>query len=177
MKFEEFTQVDRNNLLDLFVNNERTLLHVYEVLFTKSNFKQQQILANPSDSIHLNDGSYKNLRLMDSSLITQATGHDLSLDQSESLGPAFNTHTPNAYDMQNSSFALDDLNQDSQLVTERSPKGAVNKSHLSGGLIMSTLNQQSNVLPNILPAVMQGVHSDVRLIRNNPNQPPVSFSP
>lgn len=39
VKFEEFTQVDRNNLLDLFVNNERTLLKIYEVLFAKPNFK------------------------------------------------------------------------------------------------------------------------------------------
>lgn len=33
VKFEEFTQADRNNLLDLFVNNERTLLKIYELLF------------------------------------------------------------------------------------------------------------------------------------------------
>ena len=39
VKFEEFTQVDRNNLLDLFVNNERTLLKIYEVLFSQPNFK------------------------------------------------------------------------------------------------------------------------------------------
>ena len=29
----EFTSRDRGNLLDLFVNNERTLLKIYEVLF------------------------------------------------------------------------------------------------------------------------------------------------
>lgn len=41
VKFDEFTQIDRNNLLDLFVNNERTLLKVYEILFAQSNnFKQ-----------------------------------------------------------------------------------------------------------------------------------------
>ena len=40
VKYDEFTQVDRNNLLDLFVNNERTLLKIYEILFSKSNFKQ-----------------------------------------------------------------------------------------------------------------------------------------
>ena len=40
VKFDEFTQVDRNNLLDLFVNNERTLLKIYEILFSQSNFKQ-----------------------------------------------------------------------------------------------------------------------------------------
>ena len=40
VKFDEFTQIDRNNLLDLFVNNERTLLKIYEILFSQSNFKQ-----------------------------------------------------------------------------------------------------------------------------------------
>ena len=41
VKFDEFTQVDRNNLLDLFVNNEMTLLRIYEILFAQSNnFKQ-----------------------------------------------------------------------------------------------------------------------------------------
>lgn len=35
VKFSEFTSNDRNNLLDLFVNNENTLLRIYEVLFPK----------------------------------------------------------------------------------------------------------------------------------------------
>ncbi len=49
---------------------------------------------------------------------------------------------------------------------------------LSGNLMLQTLNQQSTTLPNILPAMNQGVQSDARLIRNNnPNQPPISFSP
>ena len=76
-------------------------------------------MANPSDSIYLNEGSAKNFKLMDTSLITQATGQDLSIDQSDMQAAAFNGHTPNPYDMQNSSFALDELNQDSQMVTER----------------------------------------------------------
>ena len=82
-------------------------------------------------------------------------------------------HTPNPYDIQNSSFAIDDLNQDSQMVTERR---GINVSHakqggtqMSGGLMLSTLNQQSTTLPNILPAISQGLQSDTRLIRNNPN--------
>ena len=33
VKINEFTSKDRGNLLDLFVNNERTLLKVYEILF------------------------------------------------------------------------------------------------------------------------------------------------
>ena len=36
VKFDEFTQIDRNNLLDLFVNNERTLLKIYEILFSNN---------------------------------------------------------------------------------------------------------------------------------------------
>ena len=35
VKFSEFTSYDRNNLLDLFVNNEKTLLRIYENLFPK----------------------------------------------------------------------------------------------------------------------------------------------
>ena len=35
VKFSEFTSQDRNNLLDLFVNNEKTLLRVYENLFPR----------------------------------------------------------------------------------------------------------------------------------------------
>ena len=35
VKFSEFTSQDRNNLLDLFVNNEKTLLRIYENLFPR----------------------------------------------------------------------------------------------------------------------------------------------
>lgn len=35
VKFTEFTSQDRNHLLDLFVNNERTLLKMYEILFPR----------------------------------------------------------------------------------------------------------------------------------------------
>jgi hypothetical protein len=35
VKLTEFTAHDKNNLLDLFVNNERTLLRIYEILFPK----------------------------------------------------------------------------------------------------------------------------------------------
>ena len=33
VKLSDFTQKDKHNLLDLFVNNERTLLKIYEILF------------------------------------------------------------------------------------------------------------------------------------------------
>ena len=81
VKFDEFTQVDRNNLLDLFVNNEMTLLKVYEILFAQSNnFKQAQILSNPSDTINLNEGSAKNFKMFEQSIFSQPTGQDLSID-------------------------------------------------------------------------------------------------
>ena len=35
VKIQDFTKVDRSNLLDLFVNNEKTLLMMYEALFPK----------------------------------------------------------------------------------------------------------------------------------------------
>lgn len=85
VKYDEFTQSDRSNLLDLFVNNERTLLHVYEILFPQSSFKQSQILINQSaDMIKLNDKSRSGLNFHDSA--TMATGHGLSLDQVSDIG-------------------------------------------------------------------------------------------
>ena len=33
VKFKDFTLKDKQNLLDLFVNNEKTLLKIYEALF------------------------------------------------------------------------------------------------------------------------------------------------
>lgn len=40
IKYEEFTQKDKFNILDLFVNNEKTLVKVYEALFPNRNQKQ-----------------------------------------------------------------------------------------------------------------------------------------
>lgn len=41
VKHEEFTQKDRNTVLDLFVNNEKVLMKIHEALFPKPmiNFK------------------------------------------------------------------------------------------------------------------------------------------
>ena len=38
VKFEEFTAQDSTRLLDLFVNNEQTLLKMYELIFPKQSF-------------------------------------------------------------------------------------------------------------------------------------------
>eukprot|EP00356_Strombidium_inclinatum_P008106 CAMPEP_0170486154 /NCGR_PEP_ID=MMETSP0208-20121228/5233_1 /TAXON_ID=197538 /ORGANISM="Strombidium inclinatum, Strain S3" /LENGTH=205 /DNA_ID=CAMNT_0010760001 /DNA_START=157 /DNA_END=774 /DNA_ORIENTATION=+ len=61
VKFTEFTSQDRNNLLDLFVNNEKTLLKVYEILFPRrqnqaqntNSLKQIATLKNSSDTIRI----------------------------------------------------------------------------------------------------------------------------
>jgi hypothetical protein len=77
---------------------------------------------------------------LDTSLITQPTGHDLSIDQTtDAAATALNMNSPmNPYDMQNSSFALDDLNEHSQMVTERNDHKV--NTQMSGGLMLSTLN-------------------------------------
>ena len=60
VKFTEFTTQDRNNLLDLFVNNEKTLLRIYEILFPRkqnggamntNSLRQITSLKNSSDTI------------------------------------------------------------------------------------------------------------------------------
>ena len=69
-------------------------------------------MGNPSDSIHLNEGSHKNFKLLDSSLFTQATGVDLSIDQTTDMAAAhgnMHSHSPSP-NMHNSSFTIDELN-------------------------------------------------------------------
>lgn len=47
IKFEDFTPGDRNHLLDLFVNNEQTLIKFYELLFPgPPNHRNLQQLKN-----------------------------------------------------------------------------------------------------------------------------------
>ena len=74
-------------------------------------------MATASDSIHMSDNaSTNNFKMLESSLITQATGHDLSIDQTTDAAAAvFNDKTPNPYDVQNSSsfVMLNDLNENS----------------------------------------------------------------
>ncbi len=81
VKFEEFTQQDSVRLLDLFVNNEQTLLKMYEFLFPhQQSFKAKQALKNPSDMIRLNETSQMGLPFNET--LTEATGIGLSLNQS-----------------------------------------------------------------------------------------------
>lgn len=56
VKYSEFTAADRHNLLDLFVNNEQTLLKIYEILFPKkvnatNALKSTNMLKNSSETI------------------------------------------------------------------------------------------------------------------------------
>jgi len=51
VKISEFTNKDRNNLLDLFVNNERTLLKMYEILFP---YRATSTIANGVSSNMVN---------------------------------------------------------------------------------------------------------------------------
>ena len=70
VKYEEFTAHDRLNLLDLFVNNERTLLTIHECLFPGQNSaKNLNSLRNPSDRITFNtDRKQENLTNLDNSI-------------------------------------------------------------------------------------------------------------
>jgi hypothetical protein len=65
--------------LDLFVNNEQTLLKMYEFLFPhQHSFKAKQALKNPSDLIRLNEASQMGLPFNET--LTEATGLGLSLN-------------------------------------------------------------------------------------------------
>ena len=52
VKLNEFTTKDREHLLDLFVNNEKTLLTIYEILFPKPSLKYTQ-LKSATDMINI----------------------------------------------------------------------------------------------------------------------------
>jgi hypothetical protein len=46
VKISDFTPKDKYNLLDLFVNNEKTLMRVYEALFPQKNSSSYPTLEN-----------------------------------------------------------------------------------------------------------------------------------
>ena len=82
VKFSEFTTQDRNNLLDLFVNNEKTLLKIYEILFPKKQNAQAQNMSrqisqlkNSSDTIKF--GGRK------SDFLHGNSSHQRSLDETQ----------------------------------------------------------------------------------------------
>lgn len=78
VKYSEFTSQDRNNLLDLFVNNEKTLIKMYEILFPRktaatamktNSLKQISALKNSSDTIKLGYGNNKSDLLKGDSIL------------------------------------------------------------------------------------------------------------
>jgi len=54
VKLGDFTGRDKSNLLDLFVNNEKTLLKIYEILFPHR-ANQNSNLGGGGMSSHLSD--------------------------------------------------------------------------------------------------------------------------
>jgi len=73
VKLEEFTAADRIHILDLFVNNEKTLLKVHEVLFPgTSSFIKTQRLKNASDVISIGLESGANFNISSEMAIDQS---------------------------------------------------------------------------------------------------------
>ena len=72
VKYDEFTANDRTNLLDLFVNNEKVLLSMHEMMFPASNSgKNINSLRNPSEKVTLHtDRQPQNLTDLDNSYFT-----------------------------------------------------------------------------------------------------------
>ena len=104
VKFSEFTSQDRNNLLDLFVNNEKTLLKVYEILFPRkanqnaqntSSLRQISTLKNSSDTIRIGQKSdfLKGDSIHQRSLDDTQAGTDLQQNSTmlPSIMPAMNS--------------------------------------------------------------------------------------
>lgn len=74
VRLEEFTPVDRIHILDMFVNNEKTLLRVHEVLFPgTSSFIKTQQLKNSNDVISIG---------VDSGVKLNQHSDDLNLNES-----------------------------------------------------------------------------------------------
>lgn len=104
VKFSEFTSQDRNNLLDLFVNNEKTLLKIYEILFPKktaatsfktNSLKQISALKNSSDTIRFGKNSdlLKGDSILQRSIDETQAGTDLMQNSTilPSILPAMNS--------------------------------------------------------------------------------------
>ena len=88
VKFSEFTSQDRNNLLDLFVNNEKTLLRIYENLFPRrgtnstntNSLRQLSHLKNSSDTIRFTHNETSKFLKGDS---IYQSHHQRSLDETQ----------------------------------------------------------------------------------------------
>lgn len=97
VKFTEFTSQDRNNLLDLFVNNEKTLLKMYEILFPRktnstafkvNSLKQISVMKNSSDTIRISGHGAQKSDLLKGDSILQR-----SIDDTQAGTDALNQST------------------------------------------------------------------------------------
>jgi len=69
IKYEDFTSKDRFNILDLFVNNQKTLIKIYEALFphrVSGNTRSPSGLTSPSNE-KISTGRYGYISGVDSS--------------------------------------------------------------------------------------------------------------
>lgn len=79
IKLNEFTTKDRENLLDLFVNNEKTLLSIYECLFPKPSLKYTG-LKGATDMINISGANVSGTDLNNTRLSGSTNDpHQLSL--------------------------------------------------------------------------------------------------
>ena len=69
IKYEDFTSKDKFNILDLFVNNQKTLIKIYEALFphrVSGNTRSPSGLTSPSNE-KISTGRYGYISGVDSS--------------------------------------------------------------------------------------------------------------
>ena len=151
VKFEEFTSVDSVRLLDLFVNNEATLLKMYELIFPQQSFKIKQSLKNPSDMIKLNETSWIGLPFNDS--VTEATAN-----VSNSLNHSRNNM---AYNQQSTNEAPI-YNMDSSLINDSELRQRVQSLQQGQNL---HLRFKSSTLPTIPPAMISPNNSEAGIIQ------------
>ena len=166
VKYSEFTTQDRNNLLDLFVNNEQTLLKIYEILFPKKAGSSSKLhgisskVKNSQDSIY-NEPSPVHNDLLKGDSIARSSGDDTQaatdMQQNStvlpSILPAMNSIQSN--DMMNSIIGVRSTNNGvSQSPRSNFEAGSGNKysqnyrGNKNQSLMVGSINQQSQNYSN-----------------------------
>ena len=151
VKFSEFTTQDRNNLLDLFVNNEKTLLKVYEILFPrKSNqtgqntnsLRQITTLKNSSDTIRIGQKSdfLKGDSLMQRSMDDTMAGTDVQQNSTilPSILPAMHSIQSNEMNGRSTQIPLQSPNDSLAMSSKKR-----DAPDLKGNFNIGNLNQRS----------------------------------
>lgn len=143
IKISEFTPIDRCNLLDLFVNNEKTLLKIYEACFPHrtNNF------TDPNQHIPSNTG------------MSNQRGHQKHLSMDNFSRTEFNDNFKSGFEAgagknsgENSFYGsqVEPLaGFDNAHKTEKT--NTINEDYGGGGTILPTINQSKNIegLPKI----------------------------